>query len=494
MNDIDPTTPGSAKSADMNVAAARGAKWSFVGTTGRQAVRFVFLLVLARLVGPADFGIAAQAATFITLVSVLLDQGLAATIIQRRILSSEVLGAAFWINAAATVVLTVGTFAAAPTVAGFFRSDELTGVVQVLSLSVLFQGFAVVPRAMISRRLGFQSTATAELVGPVLGGLAGVAVAMADGGYWALIVQTVCGDALVTAMLFGFAGRPRGRPTRASFGEVFGFSGRVFGVAVVSYLGRNLDNVLVGRIFGATQLAYYSLSYRTLMVPVLSLGLVTNRVALPVFSRLQDDIERLRRTYLATTRVIALAAMPMMALTIVEAPHAIPALFGERWEPAVVPMQILAVTGMRQSVQSTLSPLLIALGRTTLLVQFGVGSVAAYCASFAIGVQWTIVTVAACYAVADFLVAPVVIRISSRLLGFSPGGYLRLLWPAAAASAVLAGAAEAAVLLLEAIELPVGAVFAGSSLVGAAAFLATVRYCWPGEISNVRSLISASRQ
>jgi PST family polysaccharide transporter len=493
MNRLGAETPTPEESPPIKVAAARGAKWSFVGATGRQMVRFVFLLFLARLVGPADFGIAAQAATFIILVSVLLDQGLGATIIQRRALTGDIVGSAYWINTVATLLLTVGTFAAAPLVAKFFRTNELTAVVQVLSLSVLFQGLAVIPRAMISRHLGFKRTAVADLVGPLAGGLAGVAAAAAGAGYWALIVQTVCSDALVAGILFAYAGRPAGRATRAGLGEVFGFSGRVFGVSVMTYLGRNLDNVLVGRVFGATQLAFYSLSYRTLMVPVMSLGMVANRVALPVFSRLQDDTDQLRRSYLAVTRVIALIAIPLMAFTVVEAPYAVPVLFGDEWTAAVVPMQILAVTGMRQSVQSTTSPLLIALGKTKLLVRFGGGSVLVYSASFFVGVQWSIAAVAACYAVVDFLIAPVVVRISGRLLAFSAWDYLTVLLPAAAASAILAATAEAAVLLLEGAGMPIGVTLAASSFVGVLSFLAAVRYLWPDELSNLKSRLRASR-
>jgi O-antigen/teichoic acid export membrane protein len=182
-----------------------------------------------------------------------------------------------------------------------------------------------------------------------------------------------------------------------------------------------------------------------------------------------------------------------MAFTIVEAPYAVPVLFGDEWTAAVLPMQILAVTGMRQSVQSTTSPLLIALGKTRLLVRFGGGSMLVYAASFFVGVQWSIAAVAACYAVVDFLIAPVVMRISGRLLAFSARDYLTVLVPAAVASTILAGTAEAAVLLLEGAEMPIGITLAVSSFVGLLSFLAAVRYWWPDEISNLKSRLKASR-
>jgi PST family polysaccharide transporter len=480
-------TVGDAAEGSLRKPAAKAVTWSFVGSTGKQGVRFVFVLFLARLVGPEDFGITAQAMTFVTFVSLFLDQGIGTTLIQRLRLDQVAIATLFWLNAATTGVMVLLTFFGAPLIADFFGPHQLEVLIRVLAIDVLFLGFDVIPRAMLSRELRFRSLALAEVGGAVIGGIAGVAAALSVEGYWALVVQTIVADAAITIMLVILAPKPPMR--RGSFRvlrDLLGFSSRVLGSTFLGYAARNLDNVFVGKYLGATPLALYSLSYRTLMVPIISLSQVTNRVALPVYARVQDDLPRVRRAYLESNRLIALVAFPLMLGVLVEAPRGVPLLFGDVWKPAVVPMQILAITGMRQAVQSTLGPLLYGLGRADWALRWSLGTTALYVVSFIIGLKWGITGVAAGYTIAGFLAAPVAVWMSGRLAQFTLRQYGAVLAPAFVGSLAFAGVAYASGAGLDALGVPAAVVLLLTATVGVVTYVGVLRLVWPHELRELK--------
>lgn len=456
---------------------------------GRQGLRFAFVLILARLVGPEEFGVVAQALIVVTFLTLLLDQGLGATLVQRSTLESAHIGAIFSLNLVTTLALTLATIATAPLVADFFHTPDLTEVLRALSVTVLFLGIGVVPRAVLSRAMRFRPLALAEVGASVVGGVAGTAVAVAGGGYWALVVHVVVTDACAAVAMFAATGRLPLRSTRSAMAEIWGFSSRVLAFSLVNYLTRNLDNVLVGRYLGATPLAFYSLSYRTLMVPVVMLSQVANRVALPIYSRAQDDVPRLRATYFRNTRLIALVAFPLMALVVVLAPLGVPLVFGDDWRPAVVPMQILALTGARQAVQSTLGPILLAAGRADWQLRWGLGTMLVYIPAFVIGLQWDVTGVAAAYTIAGFLVAPIAVRMVGALLEFRIAAYAATVVPALVAT--LGGALGAAA-VAEAVHgawgQPVAAVVA-APVVGAAIYAGLLASLWRDDVTELAAFL-----
>ncbi len=460
-----------------------------VGVTGRQGIRLLFTLVLARILGPESFGIVAQAMVVIALTALFLEQGLAAALIQKRELSDEDVGSVFWVNVVSAVCFGALALAVAPLVASFFHSDELTPIVRVLAISIVALALAVVPRALLSRGLRFREIALAEVAAACVGGAAGILALLLEAGYWALVVQTIVTDVCVLVGLALAAGR---LPLKWSFEALrglWGFSARVFAFHVTSALNRNIDNVLIGRYLGATQLGYYALSYRTMMLPIQNLGVVANRVTLPLYSRLQDQPDRLRRQYLAGARLIALIAFPGMGLVIVGAPLGVPLVFGDAWAPAAVPMQILAVAGMRQSVLATTGGVLAGCGKPEWLLRYGLVTSLVTIASIVVGLQWGIVGVAVAYTLGTVLLAPWSVHLVGRLLSFGIRQFAEELLPVTIATVMLiiigslVQAGVAASGAPEPVTLMLG-LFASTI-----AYVLVLRLRWPDELTKGRAFL-----
>ena len=166
-------------------------------------------------------------------------------------------------------------------------------------------------------------------------------------------------DAITAAVLLTIVGRPRLKASRRSFAELWNFSSRVMLFQVINYAIRNADNVLIGRYLGAASLAFYAVSYRVMMLPVQGLGQVANKVAFPIYSRLQDDRERLARQFLRAAQMLSLVALPLMCLVALGA-GAGADLAGQ---PGSLPWsrsRFLSFVGAQQVVHTTVGPVFMA--------------------------------------------------------------------------------------------------------------------------------------
>jgi PST family polysaccharide transporter len=396
-------------------------------------------------------------------------------------------------NVAAGAALGAVALATAPLVAGFFGTDELTAIVRVLAIDIVLLGVIVVPQALLMRGLRFRTVALVEVAAATVGGGAGVAAVLLGADYWALVVQTLVTDGLLVAGFLVSAGRLPLTASRESLSSLWSFSSRMLGFQAVNYVNRHVDNLLVGRVLGATQLGLYALSYRTMMLAVQNLGQVANRIAFPMFSRVQDERERLGRQFLAGTRLIAVVAFPFLGLVVVGAPTGVPLIFGEQWEGAAVPMQILAIAGMVQSVATPTGGVLMACGRADWLLRWGIGSTLLTTGAVAIGLRWGIVGVAAGCAASSLVRLPIVIRMVGGLVDFRLAQFARELTPSVAGTAVLVAVGAAAEHALGAAGLHAPLALVGALGAGYAAFLATLRLGWPDWMAEARGFVRLVR-
>lgn len=460
----------------LAVAAATGARWGLVSNAIRQLGRLAFTLVLARIVGPEQFGIVAQAVIYIGFVQLFLDQGFGAALIQKRTVDRLDLGSVFWLNVVSAAVLAGITLVLAPFVADFFATPELTQVLRVLTLSLLLASLAAVPLAMMNRRLQFRRMARIDIVSVAAGGLAGVGHALAGGGYWALVTQTLVSSAVTLAGLLHLSGPPPLRGSWRRLRSMLSFSSGLFGARIVQYAGSNGDNLLVGRFLGSTDLAFYSLAYRMLRLPTQTLGRVVNQVAFPVYSRVRDDVPRVRGWFLLTTRATAALAYPLLTAGVLLEPDAVPLLLGERWQPAVLPMQILTLVAFRTITLKLVGPVFMSFGRTRIVLRNSVLEVAATLVGCAVGLPWGIVGVATGYLVGRLLVSPVILRAAGRLMDLSTRTYALTLLPVWFSCLLMAGAWWGARLAAERAGAHDAVAVAAGALVGSLVYVVALRF------------------
>lgn len=445
-------------------------KWNGVALAGKQAVVILFSLILARLLGPTSYGIVAQATVYITFTTLILDQGVSASLLSRHAVGRQLLGASVSLNLGIALALALVTWPLAAPVAEFLRTPALELVLPVLAGGLVFKGMQVVPRMLLVRRFQFRALACVEVGSAVLGGVAGVAAAFWGADYWAIVVQLLVNDLLLAVSLAIAARAPHPNLRFGALREILGFSLRVFGSSVMSFGTRNVDTLLIARYVGETAVGHYSLAYRVLLMPVQMVGQTVSRVIFPVIARDRDDPARVSAILLRSARAIAAVTFPVMTLLAVGAQDAITVFLGDSWLAAAPIVTVLAVTGARQSVTVLNAPTMLGFGRADIQFRFMMVASIVQISGMVAGLPAGALGVALGYTIAGLLLTPAIFWIQKHLAGTPYIAQLGAL--AAPAHASLWGGVAYGLLLL--LPMHPGIRFASGTLLCFAAYFAVL--------------------
>lgn len=455
----------------------------------RQLSRIVVAVILARLLMPEDYGLAAMVLVFSTLVLIFSDLALGAALVQRSELSELDRSTVFWTSTGVGVVfMLIGLVLAGP-LAAFYGEPDVRPLFAALSVSFLVTSLGTTQTALLNRDMEFRSLELRLMAGTVAGAAVGITLAATGFGAWAIIGQQLTITCVSTVLLWVLSPwRPRLQFSAASLRALGGFSARVFGTRVLFYLNRNADNLLIGKFLGASALGAYAVAYNVMLSPMSRIARPVVEVLFPAFSRMQDDPRRIGTLWLRANRLVAAITVPGMAGLVVVAPDFVTVVLGSHWSAAVPVIQILAWVGLMQSLQQLNSSILQARDRTGDLLRYSVIVLLASLTAFGVGLQWGIVGVAAAYAVSSTLVEPYYAWLTMRALGIGTGEYLRhLAGVATAAGAMVVAVAGARALLVDE-GVPAGARLAILILLGALIFLPLCAWRAPEVVAEVRGL------
>lgn len=418
-----------------------GLAWTGGSQIVVQVLSMVVAVVLARILAPDDYGLAALAVVFSSLVLVFSDLALGAAIIQRKTLTEDDRSTAFWMSVGTGAVFTVAGVALSSVIADFYGEPTVGPLCAALSLSFLVTSLATTHEALLLRDMKFDRLERRVMIATLAGAVAGVTVAVVRADAWAIIAQQLTHAVVSTILLWASSTwRPRLRFSAASLRSLGSFSAYLVGHRLLYYAHRNADNIIIGRFLGATALGAYTLAYNLMLVPFSKLGGPAMKVLGPAFSRMQDEPQRIGAAWVRVVRLIGLVSVPALFGLIVVAPDFIRVVLGDAWAPAVPIVQILAWVGVIQSLQTVSTDILQARGRTRTIFRFSIFFCSAHVLAFAIGVNWGVTGVAAGYAISSTLVEPVYLWLTARSIGFSPLAVLRGVRGVFEAALVMVGA------------------------------------------------------
>jgi O-antigen/teichoic acid export membrane protein len=327
------------------------------------------------------------------------------------------------------------------------------------------------------------------IVATACGAIAGIAVALDGHGAWAIVIQQLTIAIVSTTLLWRVTPwRPSATFSLQSLRKLGRFTANVFGQNLLYQTGRNLDNLLVGRFLGATPLGLYGLAYNVMLVPFSRLAAPLQQVFFPAFSRMQDDRDRMAAAWIRVTRLVGSMSIPALVGLVLVAPDFVSVVLGDKWSDAVPVIQILAWAGMLQSLQTLNGEILMALDRAHVLFRFTLLWFAATIGAVALGLQWGIEGVAACYTIAVLLVEPLNAHLTARALGIRTRRFFAALGGVVQATAMMALAVLATRQLLLAQDVPASVRLPVAILVGVVVYVPCCLWRAPEVTSDVRRL------
>lgn len=385
--------------------AARNIVITGTAQVWRVVTSLLLTVVTTRLLMPSDFGILAMVGTATALIALVKDLGISQAIIQRDTISPGQIDSLFWISIAASMAFALLLGASAPLIAGFYAEPKVEILTIAFSALVLISGPQAVPAAILSRNSHFDKLAIIDVASATIALVVGVAGALLWRSYWALYASAVSAT-IVTGV--GVWLSTRYRPGAPGFdtntAQMLRFGSHISGFNIVNYLSRNCDKILIGRFQGGDQLGLYDRAYRLLLFPLTQLHGPIGQVLVPLLARIQAEPGKYRSTYTEAVSLIMIATQPGILFAIVCAPELFDLLFGSQWIPAAPIFQWLGVAALHQVMTSTAGWLFLSQGRGSDFFKLGAYSAVATVASFAIGLPWGAVGVAASYTVVNYVV------------------------------------------------------------------------------------------
>lgn len=354
-------------SSGSQARAPKGAMTLMVAQLIRAAALFLGLFFLSRLLEPADFGFVAVPAAVVGVGEMIRDLGISTATTTAREVSRDTRDALLWVNVSLGVTLAF-LLSAGGAVFGIIL-DQPSYIAVCFSLSFVFiiNGWGAQYRAGLVRNMRFRALALADSSGAVVGIGAAIGVAVAGGGYWAVVIQQLA-LALVTVGVLVGMGRWRPRKPRRSreAGTILRFGLRVSWSQVLNYLGNNADTFALALTVPATQLGYYTRSFQLSFQPLGIMKAPMTSVALPLLARRRDDRSGYERAVLLAQTLIAYTILPPAVLFSVCAAPVVALFLGPQWLSAVPIITLLALAGGVQQLISVSGWMLLSrnLGRT----------------------------------------------------------------------------------------------------------------------------------
>jgi len=325
--------------------ARASVRWAYARSVVNFLVTIPTAMVLARLLTPEEFGIAAAATFFGHLAGRLSSGGMGSGLTRLKELRDDHITTVFTMNAGATAVVIVALLVSAPFIGAFYRDPRVGWLIPLVAVNFALGALCVVQQALLHRDLRYREIATIGSIDMTAAALGAVTFAALGFSYWSLVLGEICGAFVKFVYGVKVAGwHLKIRFVPAAARELGSFVAGSYAKRLLEDLTRNVDNLIVGRVLGLTALGFYDKGFSVVNKLYLRMMVGGPSVSFRIFSIIQDEPERFRRAYHKVIMTATLLSYPAFAALGTMAPHLVVVAFGERWRPAVVPLQILCIS------------------------------------------------------------------------------------------------------------------------------------------------------
>lgn len=413
--------------------------WMIIGRGSSTIANFFIFVLLARILGPTEFGLVAFSAIFVDVTRSLAFAGIPQALIQRSHWDDDVASAAFSANVALAMFFSIiVAFAIAPIVT-VFSSDRLGPIISILSVTLIIDALRGIHEAKLQREFQFKVLASRGVVATLVGGLAGILLAFSGAGAWALVGSRLINSITQTTFVWL---RVRWIP-RPSFDfrkvkPLLNFGIHFSGAAVLGQLNARVADIIIGSFIGTTAVGIYRVGGRGLNLLVTGIINPMQSTALTSFSRLTDNAA-IGRAYLRVTRVCAVVGFPLYFVMAVVAPDFVVACFGQQWVESGLVMSMLALMGGAAIPGYFAQSALAAAGRSDWALAASITAVSGNLVAALIAVHFGVVWVAFACALRTYCTVPFGFYLVQKATGISIIHALRNLAPSFLCASLMAG-------------------------------------------------------
>jgi len=385
----------------------RGAGWNAIQGWGRRILGFTILPVLAHLLGPEEYGLVATALIYIAFLEIFADQTFTTVIEQKQDLEPEHLDSLFWPFVGLGVVLTIGTFLLAPTIAAYFKEPKLTMVIRALSPGYLMLIGRGLQASLLRRELKIKPLAMAEMSSVVVGGVLGVGMAFSGFGVWSLVGQQLTQRLVSVGYIWHASSwRPRLRFSWPHLKELLPYGFSIMGHRLLEVSSAQFGRLLISAKLGNSLLGFYSVTERLMNQIVGMIAGANSMTLMPGLASLKQDMPKFRNLFNQACRYTALLAFPLFVGMSVMSNEIVHVVLGSQWGEAAPLMRVFAFAGIVIVIQYMEHAAMLALGRADLRLYTNMVNIFCNVTIFLLVIKHGILAMVIGYTIRAWVLAP----------------------------------------------------------------------------------------
>lgn len=347
-----------------------GTLWSAIERFSVQGILFVVMIIMARRLTPADYGLVAELTVFIAIAQSLVDSGFSQALIRKQNRSQTDNSTVFYFNIVIGFILYAVLYFCAPIIARFYGQPELILLTRVIALGLVMNSFVVVQRALLTIAIDFKTQAKASLIAAIISGAIGITMVYTDFGYWSIVWFQLSNYGITVILLWILSKwRPSLIYSWASFRELFSFGSKLALSSIINTLYTNIYIIIIGKFFKASDLGFYTRAHQFADLPSSNLTGIMQRVTYPVLCSIQNDDNRLQSIYRRFLRASAFVIFPLMLGLSAVAYPLVMVLFKEQWLFTATLLQIICFSMMWFPIHAINLNLLQVKGRSDLFLK-----------------------------------------------------------------------------------------------------------------------------
>ena len=352
-------------SSNLKFTTIRALFWKLFEQGGTAMVTLVVQVVMARLLGPEEFGALAIMLVFVNIGNVLVRSGLNTALIQSPDVDDDDCSTVFWMCLSISIVLCLGVFVSAPWIAAFYKMPVIVWPLRVLMVVLLINAYNSIQEAIVSRELDYRKTARSTIVAGLVSGVVGVVAALSGAGLWALVVQQIFQQLVkATVLAFQVPWKPRFVFSGSRALKLFRFGWKLLVSGVMDQVYQSLSDLIIGRVFNSTQLGYVSQGKKYPYYLGVMLDGIIQPVMLSAVSRVQANVDEVKRLVRRALKTSIFIIVPAMASFAVAADPIVRVVFGEKWLPSVPFLQMYCIVYALRPINTTNLQALNGMGRS----------------------------------------------------------------------------------------------------------------------------------
>jgi O-antigen/teichoic acid export membrane protein len=338
--------------------------WLGVTKVIGQAISWTITVYVARILSPDDYGLMGMAVVLTGFIILFNEIGLGSAIVQKKDLTDEDLSSIYWIILTLNIALYILTYFMAPVAALFFGEPRLTDIIRIIAINFIIVGIGSVSYYMLTREITFKRRSQAEFIGSMAGGVSTLIFAVKGFGVWSIVYGSLIFEGTKNILYMAYyPWRPRLSFSYSRIKGMVNFGLKVAVGRLFWYSYSNSDYLIGGKLLGKTLLGYYFLAFQLASMPMEKIVSLVTQVALPAFSELQNDPERLKMYFLKMVRFAAFLTFPLFMGIFLVADDAVYLFLTEKWAPIILPLKILCIVSTLRAINALNAPLVVAKGR-----------------------------------------------------------------------------------------------------------------------------------